>query len=372
MARRRGRWAQQAALEALLRFGPEQAALRELQYAALGNFQRSVRTARGSARAIGQTVQQERPRVGKAYRQSIGQARAGYSIANDELAALGPEANSLKAAAALEREGAVRRLRESRADELSDLSERRVAAQEGRAFAVQQARTTLVDDLTKVLRAKRDLARQRGTFTQLTTRELRQAAQQRAMQERQFRMGLSGQERRSIRSSGIDPNTGKPIPGGRLDPDANNQPGDQRPRGRGGRGGGGNRATRGQIGTAQDIANTALAEARSLARAGLRRSEIASALRRGQDDIERRDPQTGKPIIDDKGRPEVIPGVPQIKSPLILSAALDQVFLGYVRQSTARALNRRGIYVTDLGFTPRRVWRRRVTTGPGAGSHPRT
>lgn len=347
MARRRqGRWANQAALEALLKFGPEAAGLLELQRAAQGNFRGSVRSARAAARGTVQAVRAARPEVRDIYSDAAGATRQVSDVIGDTS---GLPA-SMRAAIAQEQTGYQNRLGEERAAAMTDLTSRRVGAIEGRGAAIRSARDKFADDLAKILQSKMDLAQRQGAFTQLRTGELRQAAQERADKFALKTLGL-----------GFDPKTGLPLPGGPADRDANGRPGSQ---------GGGNRATNAQIAAAQDVAGQATSWITRLKGLGLGRGDIAVALQSGREErvIPLHDPSTGKPLYNTDGTPKTkkVPGVPQVKSQLLLSAALDQAFKGYVSQSNWKRLAKRGLRPADLGFVTYRQWKRRAQTPGGA------
>jgi hypothetical protein len=68
MARRRrpSRWASEAALQALIRFGPEESGLQALKQEARGTYRQTVRGARGAARGIVGEVKAVTPQTRKA------------------------------------------------------------------------------------------------------------------------------------------------------------------------------------------------------------------------------------------------------------------------------------------------------------------
>lgn len=356
--RRGGRWANQAALEALLRFGPEQSGLAELQQAAQGQFTTGVRQAVAGRRAIGQAITAARPDVAAIYN------RAGERTGDINAVLGGSMANapaSLQAAMAQEQAGFGRRLEESRADALTGLKDRRIAAREGEVTAVRAARDEFANTLQQIMRRKLDLQRESGAFTALRTGELRQAAQERADQFAMQQADLTQRERNSLRSAGIDPDTGKAIPGGPLTD---------------GKGGKGNKgrgwASQEQHAAAQDQVDLAIREAGQLRKLGASRAEIADLLSGGAEDeeIALHDPQTGKPLYNPDGTPKTrrVPGVPKIASQALLSAALDQVFNGYLTPANYRRLRARRLRVEDLpALVTYKDWRRKAQDPWGAG-----
>jgi hypothetical protein len=179
MAKKRNRFINQAALEALVRFGPELSGLKELQREAIMEYATGIKQAHGAARGIVGTIDQARPGVRKIYDDAGVSASKHASMLSGDVAALPGVANSIKAGAQLEGTHALAALRDAQSAALTDLQSRRVAAKEGEAFAVQRAHTELVDSLAKVLGRKQDLRREQGAFTALTARELQQSEQQR-------------------------------------------------------------------------------------------------------------------------------------------------------------------------------------------------
>jgi hypothetical protein len=206
--RRPSRWASEAALQALIRFGPEESGLQALKQEARGTYRQTVRGARGAARGIVGEVKAVTPQTRKAYDEAgLAAARTAHSVVDPALKGL-PQ-NSLSA----------------------DLGSRRVSAREGAAFAVTNAASVRNSDLAKYNARYQALRQEKGAFTALTEATLADDARQRRQQLRIAMAGLRQQdrtsrrsarqsERNSIRSSGIDPNTGKIIPNGPLDPKA--------------------------------------------------------------------------------------------------------------------------------------------------------
>jgi hypothetical protein len=71
--------------------------------------------------------------------------------------------------------------------------------------------------LEKVFERKQSLAQEKGAFTALTTQQLEEAARKEANHVRALNNARLGQsERNSVRTSGFDPNTGLPMPGGKA------------------------------------------------------------------------------------------------------------------------------------------------------------
>ena len=327
--KRRNPWASEAAQEALVRYGPEISALNELQNEATSGYDTSVLQAKRGARGVVSQVAAERPAVRQIYdRAGLSQARTATTLEGDT-ASLGGVADSIKAGASLEQTVGLRHLREAKAAALTDLSNRAVAAREGRVFAVNQAKTDLAKTLAQIFQRRVDLGNEMGAFQSSTANQLLQADLDRKSQQAIAGARLDQQERDSLRSAGIDPNTGQPIKNGKLDP---NSPLNRSRTGKGGSGSGGKggRLTPGQVGTAQDTATLALDWATRLRNAGLSRPDVQQALLNGRDaqaGTQLHDPTTGKPLYNKDGTPRMTKGrpkVPAIGSQVLLAAALDE------------------------------------------------
>jgi hypothetical protein len=352
---RRNRFAQQAALEALLRFGPEISGMNQIQADAEMQYGQDVRAARGTGRAIRSAVAEARPDV----RRIFSGADRTIADANAVTGAL-PEGvpASIAAAIAQEQSGLKSRMAESRATALTDLADRGVAATEGQAFAVQQARTDLGKTLQQLYNRRLDVGRESGAFTALTARQLRQDAQDRADKLFIAQGGWTQSERNSLRSAGIDPNTGKAIPGGKLDPKA-----------KGNNGAGW--ASQEQHAAAQDAIQEAAHWAQRLKEHGASRAAVARALLEGAggkpvyevvDDG--RGGKKRQPVLNPDGTPKTTPKVPQVKSQLLLSAALDQIFDGHLSRLNARRLHARRLRIQDLPLTTYTEWLRQQRRRP--------
>jgi hypothetical protein len=365
--RRANRWASQAALQALVRYGPEESGLLELQREAGSELSTATRQARGTAEGVVNQVNAARPDVRGIYnRAGLAQAKTATTLEGDT-AALGSVADSIKAGASLEQTVGLRHLREAKADALTDLASRGVAAKEGRVWAVRKAQDDFAASMAKVLQRKVDLAREKGAFTASTMDNLMQADLDRRQQLAIANARLTQSERGSLRSAGINPDTGKPIRNGPLDP---NSP-LNRQRDRSGRGGGGKGrfdATKAQIGAAQDDFALARRWATRLANGGASRAAVQGVLSQGQSasekEVQLHDPATGKPLFNRDGTPKTVTRrrgeVPQVKSGLLLQAALEMTYDGHLSRATARRLRERGIHPKQVGdVVLYRDWRRR-------------
>lgn len=206
---------ERALLDTELKLGPEANALRSLLGELAGGYTRTRRVNASNARGIVAATEQARPQVAGAFDQALSSVGA-------QRAALGKGGPLDPQAAAYER-----RVGEQRAGALNDLSDRSVRATEGQVFANTTARDEYLGGKSKIVGQLQDLARESGALTASTLGKLKDDQLARGLTRRgqdvtagNSRRSTAQQERSSIRSSGIDPDTGRPIPGGRLDPKA--------------------------------------------------------------------------------------------------------------------------------------------------------
>ena len=333
----------QAELDALVRYGPELSGLLELQRQAQSNLKSGVQSARGNARGIIAAVDRARPEMAGVYDAAASTQAASSSVVTPDPAALAAK-DPMAMALAAEAGAAQSRIGESRASALGDLTQRRVSAREGQQFAVQNARSTFADEIGQILRRKQSLNAEVGAFTASTAGELRKQAQEQQLRVDLEKMGNSQSERNSLRSAGINPDTGQPIPGGKLDPKA-------KPKGR---------LTPLQQNAAADEIAEAATWAQKLAKGGADFETAKRMLLEGRDPVEEKetplkDPVTGKAIINPDGTPKTKvvpgrPGVPKFDSQLLLTAALEVTYFGQVSKGTKAKLRRRGLQPNKLNI----------------------
>lgn len=365
MARRRrpSRWASEAALQALIRYGPEESGLRALKREARGTYRSTVRGARGAARGIVGEVRAVTPQTREAYDEAgLAAARTAHSVVDPALKGL--PRNSLTAAVKIEQGDFQRNLQESRAAELADLGSRRVSAREGAAFAVTNAAAERNASLAKIAERGLDLRREKGAFAASTMATLEDDARQR---RQQLRIALAGlqqsaqnsrrsarqSERNSLRSAGIDPNTGRPIPGGRLDPKA---PGKKK--------GGPTGAQYLNWQTSiEDISAAAKRLRNAKDRQGrplnLSRAQIVAKLSAGRPAQTLLVDRHGNPLPEGLSPQEkkargatrqALPAIRAYPADLRMSAALDIALFGHLTPATQRRLHRAGFNLKRLGL----------------------
>lgn len=362
---RRNAYAEQAANQSILRFGPEESVLAALLRDAEERFGTASRQAKSARQYTVAAVDAATPQLQQAYQ------AAGQAVSPAFTSGGGVEASALQA-----------RLAESQAQAAQQLQARRVGAYEGEGAARSQALRDLASDRGKVLQRLQDLQQEKGAFTTSTIADLVGADRKAEADAAELQSRLDQQERNSIRSSGIDPDTGQPIPGGKLDQKAKSKSN----QGRGW-------ASQAAHTKAADMIGTAISEAQALKRAGATRAEVAEMLLSGQDVVEQPvyrtvklpngttkqervlwkpgeiDPATGKEVDASRvgtQKTRSLPAVPKIPSQLYLSAALDQLFDGHLSRRTQQLLHRRGIRIEPLGLTSYGTWRQ----GRGKVSRP--
>jgi hypothetical protein len=339
MAKRRDPYADQAAAQALVRFGPETSALTALLRAAEQSYEDRVRTAVASRRRSVGAVDAALPQVSAAY------AGAQAAVQPAFTAQGGVEAGALQA-----------RLGEADALARAQLAARSVSAVEGEGAARDQALRDFRTDRGKIGDRATDLAREIGAFTTATAGDLRgaDAAAQAKIDELNAR--LRQDERESIRSAGFDPDTGAPLPGGKADPNRD-------------KGGGKKWASQTVQAEAQDDIDSLRGFAEKLKAADVNRRDAAQALQTGQESKpvfrtvqvkDRYGNVTGtkqERVLDPKTGAQVMtPAVPQAKSRLLLAAALDVAYDGHLSRRTQKLLHDRGIKIAPLGLMTFGQW----------------
>ena len=358
--RKQSQWASDAALQALVRFGPEESGLAALAQQLRANYKTSVNQARATSAGIIQAVNDVRPEMTKTYdRAGLEQARAASVIAPD-LANLGPVANAIRMAAHTEQAQGGRHIAEAKAAALGGLSERKVSAAQGAQFGIQNARQTFVSDMAKLLERKQGLGREKGAFTAATINALAEKEADRALTRRGQNLTAETSRRgqditargQDITARGQDLSHADRVAARREDAKTKRA--------------GGKPQTPAQHGAFKDNVEAARQLIREYKPDYSSRHELAGDLLNGVPSI--KDPKTGKSL----------PGVP--KAPggqLALSVALDLEFDRHLSRRNVGELHRRRISVGRLGYkgaagtrraAPRRPRRSTASTIPGLGS----
>lgn len=319
-----GRFITQATQDALVRFGPEISGLKALIQQAQEERSTGINAARTTAQAITNAVDQARPQVTKVYNTAAAtQSRVSDQVVGDIAHLTGVNPN-IVAAMAVERAASSDRTSTGRADTLSDLSRQRVAAQRGKQFGIQSANREFSSAVSKVLQRQVDLANEQGAFIASQTSKARQAAAERRQAMRKVKLQLTQQERASLRSSGVDPDTGKLTKNAKIKVEsikAQQQKDEQRQK----------KPTQGDRSAVANFGK-ALTWAGRLSTSKGAQSKTKQQIRRGAVEV-----------LTTGDRDNGIPAIPQ---PLA-RAAVEMKVDGYVSQSTIKMLRKQG-YRVDL------------------------
>lgn len=347
----KSKFADQAALESLVKFGPELSVLKEAQRTAQSTYKTRVAQAESGAQGVQQAVAAALPVLSQVYDQAgLDAARTSQTLIGHDLAGLGPIADSIKAGAALEAAGMVGRQTSARASAVRDFTDRGVQAAAGAVQAKRAAQDELVSNLAKILQSKQDLTGQKGAFEASTIGSLQDAQDTRDQQTALNSADNAQSERNSVRSAGLDPDTGDPIPNGPLDP-ASKKP---------------SYASRDKhITWASDIGNIASFASRYAGK--LTRPQIVEKLKKGRpQQTVYADAKTGLPVA--QGTPgavkQTLPKIPQFQADLRMTAALDVALDGHLSRATQKRLNNAGFKVKDLGLPTYAEWKK-ATAGKG-------
>lgn len=331
-------WASQAALDTLTRYGPQKSVLAQLQREAIEQYAGTVRGAAGAARQTQQSIKEARPNVAAIYDNAgLGAKQTGALLGSD-LSSLSAAADPYKAAAAVEQAGAVSNLQRGKSQALNELAQRMVQAKEGGQFAANQASTKLGQELAKLGLKRQELAGQEGAYSISDSEKLHHEGEVLKQNER----SLAQKERSSERSAGIDPNTGKPIPGGKLD-----------------------KAAKAEVLplSAQTKAASTISSIRGIAGKyshfaqqkghSIDRQHLVELLSEGQPS---ESVGTGKQDSTGKEIKQKTSAVAAYKPDVLMSAALDALEYGYLQGGTQHRLERAGYAVGRIGIPTYGQW----------------
>lgn len=207
---------QRALLETDLQLGPQGAALRDLLTQSGADYSRKRQVLASNTAGIVAATQQAAPQVAGVFDQALSNVNAirggvGASPADAQGQAY------------------ARRVGETKANALTDLLQQGVRAKVGQVYAGDIARKDYTTEKGKIADQLLGLAAKQGETTTSIYNQLQDTQAKNDLTRRgqdvtaKNAAGSRTQsERNSIRSSGIDPDTGLPIPGGRLDPHKKN------------------------------------------------------------------------------------------------------------------------------------------------------
>lgn len=315
-------FASQAAQDALLKYEPQQSALQGLMREAEEAYRSSIAGGDSAARLGVQAVKEGIPRVAGVYNRSEAQNKQVQEQAQAALAALPGIANGYKAASINAGTAATQRIAGNRASVLGQLNLQGVAAANSAASSRQAAGVTLAKELGKLFGKSETIAGQQGAFASTELERLTHEAEKEARTQRQGQATISQRERASERSAGIDPNTGKPIPGGKLDKSEALPLKEQSK----------------AVSTIQQIAHYA-----SEAKAHMSRPELVKFLSEGEPAHQAKEKNAKGEEVK-----VAIAKIPAFKPDVLMSAALDWALGGYLSRGTETRLREAGYSIPTL------------------------
>jgi hypothetical protein len=223
------RYTRQSRNLGIVRYGPELGALTALLKQAQQTRSEQLGSARTANAAIQSSLDLARPEARNVYTAAQRTANAQNAITAPSLAAL-PAGNPYSAAAAIEQGGLKSRLAESKAATLSELSQRRVDAAAGYAGTRRQAQRDYAKTLGQIGDRSRGITQEMGAYIASTLEDLTGADAKARAEAKRIAAQINASRGNAWIAAGADPVTHKPIPGGRLDPDApQNQPESAKP-----------------------------------------------------------------------------------------------------------------------------------------------
>lgn len=338
MAKKNKRLIEQAALESLVRFGPQLDALESLTQTAKDSFSATVGAANVSAASTQAAIKEARPGLRKTYDQAgLAQAALNDTLLSGDLAGLeGPGTDLLKAAGATEAHRAASQMNAAKVQALQELTNRGIQAQAGRSQAVLAANARLHDDLLGVERTRQSIAGQAGAFTAATLGDLLETRA-----DRRFTAGQKELDRENQAAlNRADNRTSRANTRDRIDAAAAKDAAKDAEDAKGLLPNGVKKATPQQHGAARDGVELALTQAKRLKASGRDRGEIAQLLTEGR---------SSQTVENDAGEKVKVPGVSKVPQ-LLAQAALDIMYYGFVSKKTRRLLNARGLTVGGLRY----------------------
>lgn len=337
MAAKKNPFASEAALEALVQYGPKNAALKALQQQAVDTYGASVTAAQAAAQGTQGAIHSAQPELERIYNSAASAQAAQRGL-------LTP--GSATVAAALAREGAQAK---------GALVQEAVSAQGGAALAQSQARAMLAKSLGQIGQQQLELAGEKGAFTASTIDKLTQAALERASAQKI----AAGHDSTSTANNKRTTTTSAQNTADRIAADKQKQKdkaiADAQKGKKGLLSGGVKPVTALQQQTFQSDVTNARGSVADFVREAVKRGQTRGAINRliaqGIPGYTVHDPQTGKVKIDPStGAPEKQPGLDPISDELVRNVILDQIlYNGGITAITARKLHRVGYKVNALG-----------------------
>ena len=347
---RRSRYAQrdqrQAADEARLKFSPQAQALVQVLSDIQGQAKESGRQAYTGGRMVAAAAKQSIPEMKRIFGQAGNRANQVNSVLANDLAKLGPEADSYKLAAKIGTGGATARLAEAGSRATSELVSRKSDALLGSVHERRNIRAGLKNDTQKIYSQLQQNAAQLGDYASVRAGQLANDRADRSVKKSAIRTASTDRAR--------DRNSRERIAA------ENRASAEQRAAAKVKAPGSTKKwAAPASQASAKDRIAEALSHAKEMQTAGRDRQEIAKILLQG------RSPTTLK---DAKGNPVPVKGRPKLPE-LYITAALDMTFGGGLHPATIKKLHDRGIKVKPLGY-PRYKGDSRAVQRPAGGYGP--
>lgn len=195
----------QAQLETHVRYDPEKQALAELLHEARSDLRTGLAQEAGAADGIKAAVSAAEPEIRRVYASAHGDLREADAQLRGDLSTLSASADPYRAVAAREAAQARGRLDTAFAAAHTELQDRKVGAEAGRAYAVRNQIAQYQGTAQKIGGQRKALAGQSGTFTVATLNDLRAAAGEADFKERQLQQaGDLGRARVGVQRRGQD------------------------------------------------------------------------------------------------------------------------------------------------------------------------
>lgn len=323
MARKRGRAWRQAHANAELRYGPQERALGALVQQARSDLKMDRKLVAGQAASTIHGARQSRRQLHKVY----SQAASGLQVAQDDVknafgtAAVGAD-NPFALASDRESSAYRQRLTSAAANARKETVNLEGQARLGKLFGYQQARQKFMDTRSQIQDQARQLGDERAVYTISELAKSQEAA-----------AGRRNQRAVAKIQQGIDPKTGKPLPGSKAA---------ERAKDKGKKFDPASRSEGRLFGTDFSLA---LDYAKEYKGQNTARADAARTLRRG--------------VSGNQGKG--ITRVPQIRNQLALSVGLDMAYNGFVTRKNVAKLRAAGIRVKDVpGAISEADWTKRA------------
>jgi hypothetical protein len=218
----------QAELEAFVRFNPQLSGLAQMLSQTRGEAETRARDAIAGGEAISQSARMARADTDQDYKSATASTQARNSTLAAELGKLSPAAESYKAAGLSEASAGLTRLTAAGSRAKQEFSSRSADAVAAGRYGAKAARDQGASDARSIMDKIQGVTAEAGAYQAGRVGELTEARRQRANELAKTRAANAQSERNSIRSSGKDPDTGKAIPGGSLDPDGDGVAGEKK------------------------------------------------------------------------------------------------------------------------------------------------